>query len=70
MPGRVYTVELDPILKALLEKDVHVSLIDPPSFSQLEVREKTIPWFTPDTSVPKEEMPVKKSAKEETAETN
>lgn len=31
LPGRIYTVELDPVLKALLDNDVHLSLIDPPT---------------------------------------
>lgn len=32
-PGRIYTVELDdnPLIRPLLEKDIHLSLIDPPS---------------------------------------
>lgn len=31
-PGTVYTAELTPLLKAVLEQDRHLSLIDPPSF--------------------------------------
>jgi len=30
-PGKIYTEELTPLLKALLDKDVHLSLIDPPT---------------------------------------
>lgn len=31
LPGKIYTVELEPLLEELLKKDVHVSLIDPPT---------------------------------------
>lgn len=34
MPGRIYTVELDPLLKSLLEQDVHLNLIDPPTLDE------------------------------------
>lgn len=34
MPGRIYTEELTPLLKALLSHDVHLSLIDPPSLEE------------------------------------
>lgn len=31
-PGTIYTEELTPLLKTVLEQDRHLSLIDPPSF--------------------------------------
>lgn len=45
-PGRIYTVELDdnPLIRPLLEKDVHLSLIDPPS---LEVPPPPLPLPLP-----------------------
>lgn len=45
MPGKIYTVELDPVLKALLKQDVHLQLIDPLS---LDGPEPVAPWFTPE----------------------
>jgi hypothetical protein len=44
-PGKIYTAELDPILQGLLEKDVHLQLIDPPT---LETTKEMQPWFTPE----------------------
>lgn len=34
MPGRIYTVELDPLLEGLLKEDVHLNLIDPPTLDE------------------------------------
>ena len=60
MPGFIYTVELTPLLRAVLEQDKHLSLIDPPELTE-GAEYPRIPWFSPDTSTPtaKIEMPVK-----------
>lgn len=40
-PGKIYTEELTPLVKALLEQDVHLNLIDPPSLVEGYGRRKT-----------------------------
>lgn len=59
-PGKIYTAELDPILKGLLEKDVHLQLIDPPT---LDTAKEMQPWFTPEVEpkTVKPDFPVKKN---------
>lgn len=38
-PGRIYEEELYPLLEAVLRKDVHLRLIDPPSLDPAPVPE-------------------------------
>jgi hypothetical protein len=38
MPGKIYTVELTPLLKGLLKEDTHLNLIDPPSLEEKPTR--------------------------------
>jgi hypothetical protein len=61
-PGKIYTEELDPVLKALLEKDVHLQLIDPPSLELSDEMKQS--WFTPEVEpkTTKPDFPVKKNA--------
>lgn len=47
MPGKIYTAELDPLLKALLEEDVHLNLIDPPTLDPNYGKQKPSPVDAP-----------------------
>ncbi len=42
-PGKIYTETLTPLLKALLDKDVHLSLIDPPTLEEPPVVDEKPP---------------------------